>query len=509
MNISRRSGIMESMSQAVSPTGEPAADSDQQLPAALDEARRQHDELSQRNDELSRRNDELSRRVAELEEANRTALARYGQLSQELEETNRGVVALYAELDERSAQLREASEAKSRFLANVSHELRAPVTAIMGLARLLTDPGSDPLTTEQRQQVDLLSDSARDLLALVNELLDLAKAESGRLEPRWSEVALPAFFGQLRGTLRALITRPDVTLLVDEPAEVPVLVTDEWMLAQVLRNLLTNALKFTEHGEVRLSAVPGDEPGTVRLEVADTGIGIAPEDQERVFEEFYQVPGAQQAKMRGTGLGLPYARRLTTVLGGVLTLRSRPGRGSVFSVTLPSNPSPAPAGEATGPAFTGAGVALDGGAAAADGAGVAADGPLLRRVLVVDDDEAFRVLARRALHGMADEVEEADDGLRALTLITRQRPDLVVLDLRMPEVDGLTVLEVLAADEALSDIPVVVVTATATAPGTPPTAPGTPPTALGHARAVLDKAGLTPLALAEAVRAAAATESAT
>jgi signal transduction histidine kinase len=496
VNICRESGIMGSMSRAVSPGGASAADPGRQVPAALDEARRQRDELARRNDELARRNDELARRNDELEEANRTVLARYGQLSQELEETNRGVVALYAELDERSAQLREASEAKSRFLANVSHELRAPVTAIMGLARLLTDPGSEPLTSEQRQQVDLLSGSAGDLLALVNELLDLAKAESGRLEPRWSEVALPKVFGHLRGTLRALITRPGVTLRVDEPTEVPVLVTDEWMLAQVLRNLLTNALKFTEHGEVRLSAAPGDESGTVRLEVADTGIGIAAEDTERVFEEFYQVPGAQQAKMRGTGLGLPYARRLVTLLGGVLTLRSTPGRGSVFTVTLPLNasPLPVPARETTGPTTDGAEPAPTSAGSAADVTGVAADGALLRRVLVVDDDETFRMFARRALRGTADEVEEADDGLRALTLITRQRPDLVLLDLRMPEVDGLVVLEVLAADEALGDIPVVVVAAGASA---------APPTGLGHARAVLDKAGLTPRALAEAVRAAA------
>ena len=175
----------------------------QQLIAALDEVRAQRDDLARLN--------------AELEETNRGVMALYHQLSDELEETNRGVVALYAELDERSAQLRAASEAKTRFLANVSHELRAPVTAIIGLGRLLTDSSSDPLTEEQSRQVELIRGSAADLLALVNDLLDLAKAEAGRLEPNWSDVDLKAVFGQLRGTLRPLVTRPDVELVVEEP----------------------------------------------------------------------------------------------------------------------------------------------------------------------------------------------------------------------------------------------------------------------------------------------------
>ncbi|MGK5737441.1 sensor histidine kinase [Micromonospora sp. URMC 103] len=289
----------------------------QQLIAALDEVRSQRDELAVLNEEL--------------QETNRGVMALYGQLSEELEETNRGVVALYAELDEKSAQLRAASESKSRFLANVSHELRAPVTAIIGLGRLLTDSASDPLTEEQARQVELIRSSAADLLALVNELLDLAKAESGRIEPEWADVDLRPVFGQLRGTLRALATRPGVELVVEEPPSPATLRTDEVLLGQVLRNLLHNGLKFTERGEVRLRAQrQGD---TWSLEVTDTGPGIAPELHERIFEEFYQVPGV--TRVGGTGLGLPYARRLVTLLGGSLELASEPGRGSTFTVTLP------------------------------------------------------------------------------------------------------------------------------------------------------------------------------
>jgi signal transduction histidine kinase len=239
------------------------------------------------------------------------------------------VVALYAELDEKSVQLRAASEAKSRFLANVSHELRAPVTAVIGLSRLLADESSEPLSAEQRRQVDLIRDSAGDLLTLVNDLLDLAKAEAGRIEPAWSEVDLRAVFGQLRGTLRPLATRPEVEFVVDEPA-VPRLRSDEVLLAQVLRNLLHNGLKYTERGEVRLRAEARE--GRWRLSVADTGVGIAPERHERIFEEFYQVPAS--SRPGGTGLGLPYARRLAHLLGGTLELVSEPGRGSTFTVRL-------------------------------------------------------------------------------------------------------------------------------------------------------------------------------
>ncbi len=290
----------------------------QQLIAALDEVRAQRDDLARLN--------------AELEETNRGVMALYNQLSEELEETNRGVVALYAELDEKSAQLRAASEAKSRFLANVSHELRAPVTAIIGLGRLLTDSGSDELTSEQDRQVGLIRTSASDLLTLVNDLLDLAKAEAGRIEPNWTEVDLKAMFGQLRGTLRPLATRPEVEFAVEEPG-LSTFRSDEVLLAQILRNLLTNAIKFTESGSVRLSVrtVGGD----AEFVVADTGIGIPPELQERVFEEFYQVPGSKPVSGKGTGLGLPYARRLAGILGGALRVDSAPGAGSTFTLCLP------------------------------------------------------------------------------------------------------------------------------------------------------------------------------
>ncbi|MFF5296742.1 sensor histidine kinase [Paractinoplanes globisporus] len=300
----------------------------------LDELSVQNQQLIVALDEVRAQRDDLARLNTELEETNRGVMALYHQLSDELEETNRGVVALYADLDEKSVQLRAASEAKSRFLANVSHELRAPVTAVIGLTRLLLDPSSEPLGSEQRRQVDLIGGSAGDLLTLVNDLLDLAKAEAGRIEPEWSDVDLRVVFGQLRGTLRPLATRPEVDFVVEDPG-VPRLRTDEVLLVRVLRNLLTNAIKFTAQGEVRLGvrAVDGD----IEFTVSDTGTGIPAELHERIFEEFYQVPGSVAVTGKGTGLGLPYARRLAGILGGGLRVDSAPGEGSTFIVRLPAS----------------------------------------------------------------------------------------------------------------------------------------------------------------------------
>lgn len=301
----------------------------------LEELAEQNRRLLATLGDVQRHRDELLRLNAESEEANKGVVALYTELSEELEATNRGVVALYAELDQLTTQLRAASDAKTRFLANVSHELRAPVTAIVGLVRLLRDPMSDAVSAEQGRQLELVDSSAQNLLGIVNELLDLAKVESGRLEPVPEDVDLKPLFNTLRGTMRAIATNKATALVVDEPIGVPILRTDPALLAQVLRNLLTNAIKFTPSGEVRLTAAYEPDTGRVTMAVVDTGVGIPVEEQERVFEEFHQVRNTTHIRMAGTGLGLPYARRLATLLGGSLTLRSVPGQGSTFTVELP------------------------------------------------------------------------------------------------------------------------------------------------------------------------------
>ncbi|MGW8489577.1 sensor histidine kinase [Streptomyces sp. NPDC055886] len=308
-------------------------------PSLADDLRAQTRDLITALEETRAQREELRRLNEELEETNRGVLALYTELSQELEETNSGVVALHAELEEKSARLRETSEAKTRFWRNISHELRTPVNAVVALTRLLLAPGSSPLTDEQRRQLSLIDASGQSLLALVSDLLDVAKAEAGQLEVSAAPTDLRALLAQLGAVMRH--TGPsDVTLLMPRSSALPVAVTDEALLTRILRNLLSNALKFTEKGEVRLDVRV--EPPRMLFTVTDTGVGIPEAELSRVFEEFYQVRGPLQRVSRGTGLGLPYARTLTELLGGTLRLSSTPGAGTRVEVELPFTPAPPP-----------------------------------------------------------------------------------------------------------------------------------------------------------------------
>ncbi|MEU9645535.1 ATP-binding protein [Streptomyces sp. NPDC048188] len=415
-----------------------------QLLAALEESQHQQDELQRLN--------------TELEETNSGVLALYSELAGELEETNSGVVALYAELEDKTRQLEQANESKTRFWANVSHELRSPVNAVIALTRLLLAPEAEPLSSEQRQQVTLVHASGNTLLALVDELLDVAKAEAGRLEPHPADTNLRALLHQLRGTLQS-VTQPGVVLRIPDRAQRGTLVTDEVMLTRVLRNVLSNALKFTTAGSVTLDV---DEESTNAgrrfvFRVQDTGVGIPAEERERVFEEFYQVKGLHQRGRTGTGLGLPYARRLTEALGGTLTLDSEVGQGTVVVVDVPAVlPPSVNAGDA--PRTVPAGQRSPGEAGSgADGEAAAEVAQL--SVVVVDDDEAFLAGFRTLLGRLVASATCVTDSATAVDTVRRAQPDAVFLDLDMPVLDGYEVRRLLAADASTAHIPVIVLTA--------------------------------------------------
>ena len=256
------------------------------------------------------------------------------ELRSELEETNRGVLALYAELDSQAEQLRQATELKSRFLAYMSHEFRTPINSIRSITRLLLDRVDGPLTEEQERQVTFIQQNATEFAEMVDDLLDLAKVEAGRVEisPAWFEMV--DLFSALRGMFKPVLTNPAVNLVFEEPHDVPKLYTDDRKLSQILRNFISNALKFTPRGEVRVCAkFEGDN--RVTFTVTDTGIGIAPEFHASIFEDFQQVKSPLQKRLRGTGLGLSLSKKLAQLLGGSVGLQSEPGKGSVFSLTIP------------------------------------------------------------------------------------------------------------------------------------------------------------------------------
>jgi signal transduction histidine kinase len=425
---------------------------------ALEELRAQNADLIEALDDVRRQREELRVLNAELEETNQGVMALYNELSVELEETNRGVVALYAELEEKTDQLREAGAAKNRFWANVSHELRTPVNAVIGLTRLLLDPAAESLTGEQRHQISLIADAGETLLSLVGELLDMAKAEQGRLAPRRGVVRIPALLRRLSELLAPMVQRPTVRLRTEaDPAAPADVVTDEEMLTRILRNLLANGLKFTDEGEVRLTV----RQTTDHLEfaVADTGVGIPPGEQERVFEEFYQVPGGRRG---GTGLGLPYARHLAHALGGDLLLASEPGAGTTVTLRLPPQRSLTDLG--------------------------------LGHVLVADADAAARRALRGLLRGAADRVSEVADGSAVRDLLAADPPGLVLLGPNLPASDVAAALE---RPEAGTVVVLVASPGTARPDDTGP----------GHADAVLSEDQLSPTMLADAVSRARAARS--
>jgi signal transduction histidine kinase len=255
-------------------------------------------------------------------------------LRAELEETNRGVVVLYAELDAQAEELRRATDLKSRFLAYMSHEFRTPIGSIRSIARLLADHVDGPLTPEQEKQVRFIQETAAEFSEMVDDLLDLAKVEAGRVSISAAWFELVDLFAALRGMFRPMLTNPSVTLQFEEPEGVPSLFNDDRKLAQILRNFISNALKFTTAGEVRVSAIRNADD-TVTFAVRDTGIGIAPEFHYAIFQDYSQIDSPVQKRLRGTGLGLALSKRLAELLGGSVAMESALGLGSTFSVTLP------------------------------------------------------------------------------------------------------------------------------------------------------------------------------
>jgi signal transduction histidine kinase/DNA-binding response OmpR family regulator len=384
-------------------------------------------------EEIQEQNRELVRALSELRERQTELL----HLNRELEDTNRGVVALYAELDEKADHLRRADEMKSRFLSNMSHEFRTPLNSIQALSRLLLGRTDGELSAEQAKQVDFISKAARDLTALVDDLLDLAKIEAGKIEVRPIEFNVGNLFSALRGMLRPLLVGDNVRLIFDEP-ELPIeMLNDEGKVSQILRNFISNAIKFTERGEVRVGATLSDDRQFVTFSVTDTGIGISPEYQESIFEEFTQVPNPLQARVKGTGLGLPLCRRLAHLLGGKVAVTSEMGVGSAFAATLPVH-------------FEETGVA----AAAVE---VQVEASLVP-VIIVDDEAELRHIMERYLRSSRYQPFTARNLREARELLARVHPQAIVLDIMLQGEDTWRWLSELKAAPKTADIPIIIVT---------------------------------------------------
>jgi signal transduction histidine kinase/CheY-like chemotaxis protein len=388
-------------------------------PGPLEEVQRQNQELIHALDELRRRQEELE------------------YLNRELEDTNRGVVALYAELDEKADHLRRADELKSRFLSNMSHEFRTPLNSITALSHLLLDRIDGPLTTEQVKQVTFIRQGAHALTELVNDLLDLAKVEAGKITVRPIEFEVESMFGALRGMLRPLLVSESLRLVFEPVDGLPTLYTDEGKVSQILRNFISNALKFTESGEVRVSATFRPDEDAVSFDVTDTGVGIPAEDQERIFEEFTQVENPLQHRVKGTGLGLPLSRKLAELLGGRVTVRSTVGVGSTFSAVIPTLYLPKSR------------VVEDDELVMGERSG--------RPVLIVENDARQLTIYDRYLRGSAFRLVPARNLREARRVLAGELPHAIVLDVLLEGEDTWKFLADLKKGETTRDIPVLVV----------------------------------------------------
>lgn len=421
----------------------------------LEELHQQHQELLAVLEDLQRQQDGLKAANAELEETNRGVLALYAEVTRELEDTNRGVMALYAQLDDQAEELRRVNALKDRFLSHLSHEFRTPLNSALALSRLLLDRVDGPLTPEQEVQVRFIRGGAEELLEMVNDLLDLAKIEAGRMELRLEEFHPADLIGALRGMFRPLAAEAGLGLVVVDPdPPLPPAYTDRGKLGRILRNLLSNAVKYTEEGQVELHAAAGDDD--LVFTVSDTGPGLAPDELESIFQHF--VRGAGDARgVEGTGLGLPLSRELAELLGGELSAESRPGVGSTFRVRVPRR---LPA-EASTAAVTGS-VSPEALAAAAD--------PLLQQprrrmdaegspvVLVVDDDRSSRYVVERVLAPAGCAVVHAETAAEGLSLARAMRPTAIFLDLALPDESGFDLLHRLKEDPVARDSPVIIYT---------------------------------------------------
>jgi PAS domain S-box-containing protein len=334
------------------------------------------------------------------------------------------------ELQRANDALQSATDAKDTFLASMSHELRTPLNSIIGFSGIMLQGLAGPLNEEQGKQLKMVNSAGHHLLDLINDVLDLVKIEAGHAAPNLESVRIADVLDSVEGIIRPLADEKRLELSSSASGDLTI-VTDRRRLEQILINLLSNSVKFTSEGSISIVVIPAED--TVRFEISDTGVGIAQDALESIFDEFVQIERADRLRPDGTGLGLAISRRLAGLLGGRVFARSQAGVGSVFVLELPLEPA----------------IQLPSEPAASD--------PAECSILVVDDDASARRIVSLVLGAKGYRVVEASDGERALALVAEERPDCILLDLMMPRLDGWGVLERLRDDPETADIPVICV----------------------------------------------------
>ncbi len=457
-----------------------------QLVVLLEESQRQGEELQAQQEELRVANEELEEQSRSLQHSQTHLEEQQAELEQsnvqleerthELEAQKQALLVAQSQLVRNSNELAATSRYKSEFLANMSHELRTPLNSSLILAKLLADNKDGTLTEEQVKYARAILSSNNDLLALINDILDLSRIEAGHVELADEVVVTGSVLQRLRETFEPMARQKGLALQIEADALAPSqLVVDSQRLQQILKNLLANAVKFTEHGKVSLHVRAGGQ-GRVRFEVCDSGIGIAREQLQVIFEAFRQADGSTRRRYGGTGLGLSISRDLAERMGGSIQVDSEPGRGSCFILELPLQGAPvsepgevpaaasiAPAPQPAPPIAARTPVAPTVASVAPVTASVADDRGRRQRagrlILAVEDDATFAEALVALAHELDFDCVVAGTAEEALTLASELRPNGILLDIGLPDVSGLSVLERLKRNPDTRHIPVHVVSA--------------------------------------------------
>ena len=394
--------------------------------------------LTKTNQQLEAQAEELQSQTEELQSQSEEIQ----QTSEELQEQN-------VELEAQREQVEEASRLKSEFLSNMSHELRTPLNSVMALSKVLMSQAGDKLSREELNYLEIIGRNGKNLLSLINDILDLSKIEAGKMDIRPKLFSISYLIESIIERLEPVAGEKGIALDQQGTEDLPQIENDEAMVHQIIQNIIGNAVKFTEKGSVSISAYSDAEK--IVLTIADTGIGIAKKDLPHIFEEFRQVDGTSSRSYEGTGLGLTLAYKSAILLDGDLTVESIPGKGSVFTLVLPIKGDgivppleKIPAARKTVPA-------LD------DKPDVISD----NRILVVEDNEAAIIQVRKMLESESYRVDLAYNGNEALEYLGQTIPDGIILDLMMPGMDGFELINKIRANEATAKIPVLVLTAKA------------------------------------------------
>ncbi|MEO8810181.1 MAG: response regulator [Rhodanobacter sp.] len=436
----------------------------EELQAQQEELRVSNEELEEQSRVLQQSQAELETQQTELEQTN----VHLEERTQELEGQRKAMLLAQTELKRNAESLEATSRYKSEFLANMSHELRTPLNSSLILAKLLADNKDESLTPEQVKYAQAIHASNNDLLALINDILDLSKIEAGHVELVAEPMALPMVLQRIRDTFDPLIRQKGLTFVIETLPAVPEQITgDSQRLQQILMNLLANAVKFTDAGQVSLRIEPA-RGARIRFVVCDTGIGIAQDQQHVVFEAFRQADGSTSRRFGGTGLGLSISRELAQRMGGDITIDSEPGRGSCFTLELPLE-GPAPGSHEAASASTTlqpAPLMPKPSAAAITTLAVAAvkDDRAERQrptrlIMAVEDDPVFAEALVNLAHEMDFDCVVAHTAEQALQTARELSPSGILLDIGLPDMSGLSVLERLKRDPATRHIPVHVVSA--------------------------------------------------